>query len=85
MGATGSGKTTVYKPPSHVHKLADSIDGRLKFINLVSGGTLQVGRGLESCTNEVQTVSFQLDGRHVRLVDTPGFDDSGKAARVSWR
>jgi hypothetical protein len=78
MGATGSGKTTVYKI-SHVHKLAANIDGRPKFINLVSGGALEVGRGLESCTSEVQTVSFHLDGRRVRLVDTPGFDDNDKS------
>ena len=50
-----------------------------KFINLVSGSHLQVGEGLRSCTPEVQTSNpFELSGRRVTLIDTPGFDDTLK-------
>ena len=35
---------------------------------------------LESCTAEVQvTDKFNLDGRAVALIDTPGFDDTSKS------
>ena len=48
-----------------------------QFINLVSGSHLGVGRGLESCTSIVEHGSaFDLDGRRVVLIDTPGFDDT---------
>ena len=49
----------------------------MQFINLVSGSDLGVGEGLESCTNAVQPGKpFDLDGRKVVLIDTPGFDDT---------
>jgi predicted GTPase len=51
--------------------------GKTSFVNLASGSNLQVGQDLESCTLDVQTsVPFELDGRKVTLVDTPGFDDT---------
>ena len=51
-----------------------------QFINLVSGSNLRVGMGLHSCTSEVQVAkAFQLDGRSVTLIDTPGFDDTEKS------
>jgi GTPase Era involved in 16S rRNA processing len=54
--------------------------GKTTFINVASGSNLRVGMGLESCTNEVQaSQSFMLDGKHVVLVDTPGFDDTTKS------
>ena len=38
---------------------------------------MRVGDGLESCTTEVQvSMPFELDGRLVELIDTPGFDDA---------
>ncbi|KAG5220558.1 Lanosterol alpha-demethylase [Salix suchowensis] len=41
---------------------------------------LPVGAGLRSCTNDVQICRpFELDGRRVTLVDTPGFDDTTKS------
>ncbi|KAF4597537.1 hypothetical protein EYR40_007999 [Pleurotus pulmonarius] len=44
---------------------------------MASGSTLRVGSGLMSCTNAVQASRpFPLDGRTVRLIDTPGFDDT---------
>ena len=48
-----------------------------QFINLVSGSNLGVSRGLHSCTNAIQVVeAFNLDGRRVVLIDTPGFGDT---------
>ena len=52
----------------------------LQFINRASGSTLRVGKGLESCTDDVHTVDpFTLDGVPVTLIDTPGFDDTTKS------
>ncbi|KAF9789658.1 P-loop containing nucleoside triphosphate hydrolase protein [Thelephora terrestris] len=54
--------------------------GKTSFINLASHSNLQVGASLRSCTDEVQLADeFTLDGRHVVLVDTPGFDDTTKS------
>ncbi|EMD41339.1 hypothetical protein CERSUDRAFT_109932 [Gelatoporia subvermispora B] len=54
--------------------------GKSTFINLVSNSRLGVGHGLDSHTAEVQpSRSFWLDDRRVRLIDTPGFDDSTKS------
>ena len=51
-----------------------------QFINLTSGSNLRVGGGLESCTSSVQMAqAFELDGRSVTLIDTPGFDDTSKS------
>ena len=48
-----------------------------QFINLISGANLGVGEGLRSCTKTVEPAgAFDLDGRRVVLVDTPGFDDT---------
>ena len=55
----------------------------LQAINSVSGSDLPVGGSLESCTSEVKlSRRFELDGRTVELIDTPGFDDSDKSARL---
>jgi len=51
-----------------------------QFINLISGVNLGVGNGLRSCTSTVQIAgSFDLDGRRVVLIDTPGFDDTTRS------
>ncbi|KAF9460973.1 hypothetical protein BDZ94DRAFT_1311056 [Collybia nuda] len=51
--------------------------GKTTFINLISGSKLRVGEGLRSCTNVVQlAVPFEIGGRPVTLIDTPGFDDT---------
>ncbi|KAJ6532001.1 P-loop containing nucleoside triphosphate hydrolase protein [Mycena capillaripes] len=54
--------------------------GKTSFINTVSGSNLRVGRTLQSCTSTVQLASpFQLGGRWVTLIDTPGFDDTTRS------
>ncbi|KIP04288.1 hypothetical protein PHLGIDRAFT_129625 [Phlebiopsis gigantea 11061_1 CR5-6] len=51
--------------------------GKSTFVNLASGSKFPVGHGLASCTAQVRTTEpFQLAGRSVILIDTPGFDDS---------
>ncbi|KAJ3570926.1 hypothetical protein NP233_g4084 [Leucocoprinus birnbaumii] len=51
--------------------------GKSTFINLVVESGLLVGSELESCTDSVNFSSpFTLDGKHVILMDTPGFDDT---------
>lgn len=51
-----------------------------QFISLVSESNLDVGRGLQSCTNAVQMAgAFNLDRRRVVLIDTPGFNDTTKS------
>ena len=54
----------------------------LQFIRLASGRDIQgVGHTLRSFTSHVLAIRFldQESGRHVVLVDTPGFDDTFKS------
>ncbi|KAF5327319.1 hypothetical protein D9619_004266 [Psilocybe cf. subviscida] len=54
--------------------------GKTTFINSASHSKLRIGRGLQSCTSIVQIAQpFELDGRSVTLIDTPGFDDTTKS------
>ncbi|KAH8103310.1 P-loop containing nucleoside triphosphate hydrolase protein [Cristinia sonorae] len=54
--------------------------GKSTFVNLASGSNFQVGEGLKSCTPVVQiSEPFVLSGRRMRLIDTPGFDDTTKS------
>jgi len=50
--------------------------GKSTFINLASGSNLPVSKSLGSCTTELKSSTFSLDGRTVMLIDTPGFDDT---------
>ncbi|TDL21097.1 hypothetical protein BD410DRAFT_315202 [Rickenella mellea] len=53
--------------------------GKTSFINLASGSNLEVGKTVSSCTSIVAASRpFDLDGRRVTLLDTPGFDDTEK-------
>ncbi|QRV78130.1 50S ribosome-binding GTPase [Ceratobasidium sp. AG-Ba] len=51
--------------------------GKTTFVNDASGGGLEVGHDLDSCTRDVSfSQGFYVDGRLVYLIDTPGFDDT---------
>ena len=76
MGTAGSGKSTVCRTAS-CRVLTVK---RSQFINLVSGSNLRVSNHLASCTEEVtESNDFELGGRTVRLLDTPGFDDTDRS------
>jgi predicted GTPase len=46
----------------------------------VANSNLQTSAGLRSCTEVVTaTAPFDLDGKRVVLIDTPGFDDTTKS------
>ncbi|KAK4216874.1 GTP-binding protein A [Rhypophila decipiens] len=50
--------------------------GKTTFTRLASGRKdLKVGDGIDPCTQDPVAVRFDLDGRPVVLIDTPGFDD----------
>ncbi|EKM58553.1 uncharacterized protein PHACADRAFT_252989 [Phanerochaete carnosa HHB-10118-sp] len=54
--------------------------GKSTFINLVSNSDLRVSDSLVSCTDRIEiSKPFELDGKEVTLVDTPGFDDTSKS------
>lgn len=49
---------------------------------MISGSSLDTSAGLKSCTDRVQeTPKFEVDGRSIVLIDTPGFDDTTKSDR----
>ncbi|KDQ08309.1 hypothetical protein BOTBODRAFT_166021 [Botryobasidium botryosum FD-172 SS1] len=52
--------------------------GKTTLINQATGGELGVGHGLQSMTDSIQIASFEYGGRRIRLIDTPGFDDTNK-------
>lgn len=78
MGMVGSGKTSVSRvTPTLLSQLTPFI---LQFVNLASGSAFNVGDNLRSCTVDAQVSKpFQLDGRQISLIDTPGFDDTTKS------
>ncbi|KAF8972202.1 P-loop containing nucleoside triphosphate hydrolase protein [Flammula alnicola] len=54
--------------------------GKTTFVNLASGSDFATGPGLQSCTSAIQmTQQFELDGRSVSLIDSPGFDDTTRS------
>ena len=78
MGATGSGKSSV-RPAIDSSKTAPKTFILFQFIKLLSGdSTVVVGDGLESETDDVKVSSFTDPSTRlpIRIVDTPGFDDS---------
>ncbi|KAL4245287.1 P-loop containing nucleoside triphosphate hydrolase [Abortiporus biennis] len=78
--------STEYKRGSYAHQASNDVviavmgatgTGKSTFINLVSGANFATGNGLISCTDQVSySKPFEVAGRRVVLIDTPGFDDS---------
>ncbi|KAF8756751.1 50S ribosome-binding GTPase [Rhizoctonia solani] len=51
--------------------------GKTTFANVASGDSMRIGRGVKSCTQNVEpTTMFTVDGKPVVVVDCPGFDDT---------
>ncbi|KDQ18715.1 hypothetical protein BOTBODRAFT_127631 [Botryobasidium botryosum FD-172 SS1] len=51
--------------------------GKTSFVNLASGTSRDFSEDLPDRTADIQiTGTFHLDGHRVRLIDTPGFDES---------
>ncbi|KAH9829190.1 P-loop containing nucleoside triphosphate hydrolase protein [Rhodofomes roseus] len=53
--------------------------GKSTFINNVCGSNLEVGRGLRSCTKDIDVAYRMMGDTKVVLIDTPGFDDTTKS------
>ncbi|KAJ2923135.1 hypothetical protein H1R20_g13959, partial [Candolleomyces eurysporus] len=72
--------STQQNEEAHILVMGPSGSGKTSFINLASNSSLPVSSGLKSCTKEVSVSEpFQVDGQRVRLIDTPGFDDSSQS------
>ncbi|KAG6379451.1 P-loop containing nucleoside triphosphate hydrolase protein [Boletus reticuloceps] len=72
--------------PIYIAVLGLTGSGKTTFVNLVSESSLGVGRGLESCTSEVQASNrFNVGEREVVLIDTPGFGDTTLADSDIWK
>ncbi|OCH84041.1 hypothetical protein OBBRIDRAFT_808536 [Obba rivulosa] len=68
------------KPVVLIAVMGATGSGKSQFINLASESSMTVGNGLMSCTGEVEySRPFDLCGRRVVLIDTPGFDDTTKS------
>ena len=54
--------------------------GKTTFASLASGrADLEIGTGLDPCTQDPCAVEFKLRNRTVILIDTPGFDDDARS------
>lgn len=53
--------------------------GKSTLIQQCTGRKVQIGHGLRSCTNDLSVHSFQHNGYHVHMIDTPGFDDTNRS------
>ncbi|CEL60365.1 hypothetical protein RSOLAG1IB_09583 [Rhizoctonia solani AG-1 IB] len=65
------------KPPAFICVFGITGSGKSSFINDACDANLPVGHGQWSCTRDVDEAQpFMIDGREIRLIDTPGFDDT---------
>ncbi|GAB1318340.1 hypothetical protein MFIFM68171_08550 [Madurella fahalii] len=53
--------------------------GKSTFASIASDTALEIGHGVDPCTQHPQAVPFQLNGRKIVLIDTPGFDDDKRS------
>ncbi|KAF9449511.1 P-loop containing nucleoside triphosphate hydrolase protein [Macrolepiota fuliginosa MF-IS2] len=76
-----STESLVGKSPRIIAVMGPTGAGKSTFINTVSGVDVQVGNGLESCTQVLQAVSCNdpFQNRDFVFVDTPGFDDTHRS------
>ncbi|KAI1409419.1 P-loop containing nucleoside triphosphate hydrolase protein [Hypoxylon sp. FL1857] len=53
--------------------------GKSHFVNLLKGGSVEEGQGLNSVTQECQIVRIRIGSELAYVVDTPGFDDTTRS------
>lgn len=53
--------------------------GKSTFISQLTPSPITIGNDLESCTQEIEMYDAVVAGRTVRLIDTPGFDDTQRS------
>ena len=47
-----------------------------QFTNLIASKHQKVGKGLQSCTSDINVIEATVDGKRVVVIDTPGIDDT---------
>lgn len=50
--------------------------GKSTLISHLTNAPVKIGHDLNSCTSEITTYTVNISGQVVRLIDTPGFDDT---------
>ncbi|KAK5659175.1 hypothetical protein OQA88_1265 [Cercophora sp. LCS_1] len=54
--------------------------GKSTFASVASGrNDVEIGYGVDPCTQDPQAIRFLLDGHKITLIDTPGFDDDRRS------
>lgn len=53
--------------------------GKSTLISHLTNDLVKIGHDLNSCTSEITTYTVNISGHVVRLIDTPGFDDSDRS------
>ncbi|ORZ12598.1 P-loop containing nucleoside triphosphate hydrolase protein, partial [Lobosporangium transversale] len=53
--------------------------GKSYLIRDISGQDVEVGDDLESCTQNIEPITCEIDGELVTILDTPGFDDTKRS------
>ncbi|CAH0040114.1 unnamed protein product [Clonostachys rhizophaga] len=53
--------------------------GKSTFISQCTGKNAKIGHSLQSCTRSIEVFDFHWMGRHIFLIDTPGFNDSNRS------
>ncbi|KAF8429576.1 hypothetical protein EV426DRAFT_581863 [Tirmania nivea] len=53
--------------------------GKSTLISHLTKAPVRIGHDLNSCTSEITTYTVNMSGQVVRLIDTPGFDDTNRS------
>lgn len=53
--------------------------GKSTLISHLTNAPVRIGHDLSSCTREITTYQVNISGQAVRLIDTPGFDDTDRS------